>query len=57
LELTIDVNLGEGWPLGVELEPLSDPLVAQDVKSLDVSVGFGLEGLDETAREFALWSV
>jgi hypothetical protein len=57
LELAIDVDLWERRPLCVKFEPLSDAFVSQNIKCLDVSIAFGLEGLDETACEFALWSV
>ena len=57
LELTIDVYLREGGPLGVELEPLPDPLVSENVKRLDVPVAFGFERVYKPSCELASRSI
>lgn len=57
LELAMDVDLWEGGPLSVELQPLSDALVTEDIERLDVAVAASVDVLDEAASELAAWGI
>ena len=54
LELAINIDLREGGPLSVEFQPLAEPFVAQDVKSLDVAVLTRCHCADQASGKFAL---
>jgi len=43
-ELLVDEDLGEGGPVAVDLEPLADSLVVQDVEGLVLVVGLAQGG-------------
>ena len=57
LELAMNVDLRESRPLSVELEPLADAFVAQDIKRLDVAVTTSVDMLNKATSELALRSV
>ena len=51
------VDLRYSRPLGVELDPLADPLVTKNIKRLDIAIFAWFECIDEAPRELAFWSV
>jgi hypothetical protein len=53
-EFPSEENLWKGGPLRVELEPLTDSLVFQDVEGAETILE-GPQGLEELASELTLW--
>ena len=57
LEDSLDVHLWESGPLSVELKPLANPLVTQNIEGLDVAVATWLQSVDQTTCELTLGSL
>ncbi len=53
-ELSTKEYLGEGWPLRIELKPLSNPLILEDVEVAE-AVPRGGEKLQKPSSELTLW--